>query len=347
MAMSLLNLPSKSRTLLGTFVAVPAGMMLSACGAGAVGDDTPPVESSSTIAIVDTTTTTAPTPVDVPSSIAFTDDRGKTVEILSTERIIPLDGNVAEIVFALGLGDRVVATDISAVYPAEADALPEIGYQRALAAEPIAAFEPTVVIGTDLAGPAEVLDELERLGIPVVIVPAPPTKEGPAIKIRAVGAALGVEEEADSLAARVESEIAEAARMGRAASVRPRVLALYVRGSNTQLVLGEGSGFDWIIDVAGGIDVADDLGVIENAAINIEAIIAAEPDVIVVPELGLASVDGAEGLLAIPGLAETPAGRRGAVLSYEDQLMLGNGPRTGQFLLEFIDDLERLSDPDD
>ena len=66
--------------------------------------------------------------------------------ITSVDRIVPVDGDLAEIVFALGLGEHVVATDISATYPPAAAALPDIGYQRALNAEPIAAVEPTVVL---------------------------------------------------------------------------------------------------------------------------------------------------------------------------------------------------------
>ena len=83
---------------------------------------------------------------------------GTQVTISSVARIVPVDGDLAEIVFALGLGDHVVATDISATYPPEAEALPDIGYQRALSPEPIAAVEPTVVLATDLAQPAETLD---------------------------------------------------------------------------------------------------------------------------------------------------------------------------------------------
>lgn len=294
-----------------------------------VGCSGPESASSTAVALPSTT-----------SIISVVDVRGVTVDVASTERIIPLDGDVAEIVFALGLGDHVVATDISAVYPPEADALPEIGYQRALSAEPIIDFEPTVVIGTDLAGPPEVLESLERLGVAVVIVPSPPTAAGPAMKIRAVGEALGVTERADGLASEVEDAIAEGTAMGSALGVSPRVVALYVRGTNTQLVLGEGSGIDWLIDAAGAVDVADELGVVDNAPIGAEAIVAAAPEVILVPALGLDSVGGVGGLLEIPGLAETPAGERGAVLAYEDQLMLGNGPRTGDFLKQLVSDLE-------
>ncbi|MEM9607338.1 MAG: ABC transporter substrate-binding protein [Actinomycetota bacterium] len=267
------------------------------------------------------------------------DARGVEVVIESTERILPLDGDVAEVVFALGLGDQVVATDISATFPPEADALPEIGYQRALSAEPIIEFAPTVVLGTDLAGPPETIESLEAVGIPVVIVPSETTPDGPAIKIEAVANALGVPEVGARLAGEVNTAI-DSATVGPATGPdAPRVVALYIRGTNVQLVLGEESGIGWLLDAAGAVDIADELGVIDAEPISAEAIVLAAPDVIVVPELGLESVGGVEGLMEIPGLAETPAGENGAVLSYDDQLMLGNGPRTGEFLAELVDDL--------
>ena len=111
-------------------------------------------------------------------------------QVDAVERIVPVDGDLAEIVFALGLGDQVVATDLSATYPPEADALPQIGYQRALTAEPIAAVDPTMVLATDLAGPPETLDQLRELGIPVVVIERQLTLDGPAAKIRAVAETL-------------------------------------------------------------------------------------------------------------------------------------------------------------
>jgi len=58
--------------------------------------------------------------------VTIMDVTGTEVTVESVDRIIPLDGTVAEVVFALGLGPNVVATDMSATYPAEADSLPEI-----------------------------------------------------------------------------------------------------------------------------------------------------------------------------------------------------------------------------
>ena len=124
--------------------------------------------------------------------VVVTDLTGTEVTINSVDRIIPLDGTVAEVVFALGLGGRVVATDMSATFPPEADALPEIGYQRALTAESIATYSPTVLLATEIAGPPGVIDDLRRLGFPVVIVPNQSGPGGPPEKIRAVAQALGV-----------------------------------------------------------------------------------------------------------------------------------------------------------
>ncbi|MEM8904356.1 MAG: ABC transporter substrate-binding protein [Actinomycetota bacterium] len=331
-----------SRRIRAALVVVIA--LVAACGSDTDPAATP--SSSSTDAPAATTTPTPPSTSAPPTTEAsvgprtVVDARGEEVTVESVERIIPLDGDVAEVVFALGMGDRVVATDISATFPAEADALPEIGYQRALAAEPIIGFEPTIVLGTDIAGPPETIAALEAVGIPVVIVPREPGPEGPAVKIRAVADALGVSDVGAELADRVQAGIAEAT-VEEASG--PRAVALYVRGTNVQLVLGEGSGIHWLLEAAGAVDIADELGVVETEQISAEAILAAAPEVIIVPAIGLDSVGGIDGLLAIDGLGETPAGQSGAVLSYDDQLMLGNGPRTADFLSALAEDLQELT----
>jgi iron complex transport system substrate-binding protein len=234
----------------------------------------------------------------------------------------------------------VVATDLSATYPPDADALPEIGYQRALDVEPIATFEPTVLLATEIAGPAETLDQLRQLGYPLIVIPGPATPVGPATKIRAVGASLGVPEAGEALAARVQAEI-DAATQPTPTDGAPRALALYLRGTSVQLVLGQSSGISWLLEAAGVVDVADELGVADTVPISAEAVVEAAPDVLVVTATGLESVGGLEGLLAIDGLANTPAGRARRVLAYDDQLLLGNGPRTGALLDQLVTDLHQ------
>jgi iron complex transport system substrate-binding protein len=253
------------------------------------------------------------------------------------ERIVPVNGDLAEVVYALGLGDQVVGTDISATYPPEAAATPKIGYQRTLVAETILSYEPTVVLADDNAGPPEVLDQLQAAGVRVVEVPKQTDLTAPAAKIRAVAEALGESERGEELVAGLEADLAAAREEADAAvarSGRPKVLALYLRGEAVQLTFGEGSGVDAVIEAAGGTDVGTEMGVEDTAQLSIESIIAAEPDILLVTTTGLESVGGVDGLVALPGLDRTPAGRDRRVVALEDQYLYGLGPRTGQLVGE-------------
>ncbi|MGB0111680.1 MAG: ABC transporter substrate-binding protein [Ilumatobacteraceae bacterium] len=272
--------------------------------------------------------------------VAETD--GTATPVIEQRRIVPLGGDITEVVFALGLGGDVVAIDLSTTFPSEALGLPKIGFERALNAEPILAVEPTDIVATDAAGPESTLAELARVGVPVTVIEREYSSTGPARKIREVAAALDVSDEGDRVADEVQAQI-DAATVDPSVYSRPmRVVALYLRGDDLQFVLGAGAGAHWVIEAAGAVDIADGLGVVETAPITIEAILAAAPDAIIVPESGLVSAGGVDALLAVPGVAETPAGRSGAIYAYDDQLMLGNGPRTPEFLRQLVADLHDL-----
>ncbi len=274
------------------------------------------------------------------ATAATTTATAATSEPAIAERIVPVNGDLAEVVYALGLGDQVVATDISATYPPEAAATPKIGYQRTLVAETILSFEPTVVIADDNAGPPEVLDQLRAAGVRVVDVPKQADLDAPAAKIRAVAGALGVPERGEELVAGLDADLAaakDAAEAAVARSGRPKVLALYLRGDAVQLTFGEGSGVDAVIEAAGGTDVGTEMGVADTAQLSIESIVAAEPDILLVTTTGLESVGGVDGLVALPGLDRTPAARNRRVVAFEDQYLYGLGPRTGQLVGELVE----------
>jgi iron complex transport system substrate-binding protein len=302
----------------------PAGTMLAASPTGA-----PP---ASTVA-----------PEAVPSMpVTLTDATGRAVTVRSVERIIPVDGDLAEIVFALGLGDRVVATDLSATYPPEADAKPEIGYQRALAAEPILSFSPTIVLATPLAGPAEVIDQL-RPAVPTVLIDAPDTLEGPAQKVRAVAAALGVPGRGEQLARQTQEEIDAAAASAPKGAAPIRVAALYLRGERVQQIFGPGSGIHVLLRAAGVTDIGELLGVKDNQPITAEALLRERPDALIVTTTGLESVGGIDKLLAFPALSRTPVATSRRVYAYEDQYLYGFGPRTGQLLAQLIREIHQTT----
>lgn len=284
----------------------------------------------------------APTDDEPVLPVTLTDSTGSTVTVTSIDRIVPVDGDLAEIVAALGLGGNVVATDISATYPPEIEALPDIGYQRALNAESIASVEPTIVLATDLARPVEALDDVRSLGIPVVVIQREFSLDGPSAKVRAVAEALGVPQRGLALSTTMDVEISAAvsdATTRRGTSPGPRMLIVYLRGSSTQLIFGKGSGADVLIEAVGGVDVAAEIGVVDTAPITAEALLAAQPDVLVATTTGLASVGGVDGLLEIGGIARTPAGEQRRILAFEDQFLLGGGPRFAELLRQLVDQL--------
>lgn len=271
----------------------------------------------------------SPEPATPQLPATVTDVDGNEVTIDDLSRIVPLNGNITEILFALGLGDNVVAVDVTAFYPPEAAALPKIGYNRTLAAEGILSFEPTLIIGNEEAGPEDVIDQLRDSGVPVVIFEFPTEPSGAADQIREVAQAVGLEEQGELLATHVTDQLAAAKDLAESSDIQPRVAFFIIRGEGVQLMAGAHSGADGVITAAGGINVGAEIGLEGYAPITPEALIEAAPDVIVVMQDGLAASGGVEGLLKVPGVSETPAGENENILAFNDLYILGFGPRMG------------------
>ena len=68
--------------------------------------------------------------------------------------IIAIGGSITEIIYALGAEDKLVAVDSTSMYPASAlERHPDVGYMRALSAEPVLSVNPDVILAIDDAGP--------------------------------------------------------------------------------------------------------------------------------------------------------------------------------------------------
>ncbi len=262
---------------------------------------------------------------------------GASAQAAQTDRIVSLNGDLTEIVYALGAGGKLVGVDVSATYPADAARLPQIGYQRSLSAEPILALRPTMILGSPLAGPPAVIQQLRSVGQNVRILPEPRGLNEVGLKIRRVGALLGgsAADRSRVLARSVQRQINNAKRSV-VARKKPRVAFLYLRGTRVQQIAGAGSGGDAMISAAGGIDVGREAGLTGYRPLTPEGLVQMRPDVIVTLTAGLQSVGGVQGLMQIPGIAQTPAGRAGKVLSFDVQEFLGLGPRAPRALRALI-----------
>ncbi len=267
---------------------------------------------------------------------------GVATTVTDTSRIVSLTGDITEIIFELGLGGSVVAVDITTTYPPEANELKRsgnnVGFGQALAAEAVLRYEPTLVLGDESIQPTETIEQLRNAGIPVIILKYQTTLPGVEEKIHQVAEILGVVAAGEELAGRVVSDIAAAQDRIVQSAVKLRVAYLYTRGPSVLLLFGAGIPTQAMIEGAGAIDVGAALG--EGAIpLTPEALIAAAPDVIVLPESGVEGLGGIDALLEIPGIAETPAGQNRAFLAYDEAYFFNLGPRVGAALNEFVDDL--------
>ncbi len=250
----------------------------------------------------------------------------------TSPRLIAIGGPVTEIVYALGADKHLVATDTSSIYPTEATKLPQVGYQRNLSAEGVLSQKPTLVIASVEAGPPPVVEQLKQSGVAWVSIPADFTVDGAKAKIRAVASATKNDAKGEILVQKLETDMTKARTFVDAEKSKPKVLFIYARGGGTVNVAGQETAADAMIALAGGVNAVK--GYTGYKPITAEAVVAAAPDIILIPVHGLQSIGGIDGLLAQPGLAETPAGKARQVVSMDDLLLLGFGPRLGEAVLE-------------
>ncbi|MFE6718294.1 hemin ABC transporter substrate-binding protein [Streptomyces albidoflavus] len=281
----------------------------------------------------------APEP-KLPAKVASAD--GHTVTVEDTSRVVPLTGSLNEIVFTLGLGERVVARDITATFEQAAD-LPVVTRAHDVSAESVLSLKPTVVLADTTTGPAEAISQIRDAGIPLVVLDPPKELDDIGPRIEAVAGALGVAEAGKALVERTEQRIEKvrAEVPDLPAADRPRVAFLYLRGSASVYLLGgRESGAGSLLEAAGALDAGKESGLRKDfTAITSEALAKAAPDAILVMAKGLKSVDGIDGLVKIPGVAETPAGMDRRVVSIDDGVLLNYGPRTDQVLADLVDQL--------
>lgn len=332
----------KNRTLLS--LALVSSLVVAACGgetAQTTSTATEP-EPTTTSAPEPTTTTTLPPTTDSTGRV-FTGADGTETTITDVSRIVSLNGDLTEILFELGLGDNVVGVDVTTTYPAEAAALNDlgqtVGFAQQLTAEAVLRFEPTLVLGDTQVAPAEAIEQLRGAGVPVVILETQTTLEGVETKIEQVAEILGVPDEGEALASRVMGEIAAARDLATADESDPTVAFVYVRGPQVVFLFGAGMATQAMIEGAGAIDAGAASGVFGPVPLTPEALVAAAPDVIVLPDAGLEALGGIDAFLALPGVADTPAARNGAFLDYDEAFFFNLGPRAGQALDQFVRDL--------
>ncbi|UNK70039.1 ABC transporter substrate-binding protein [Microbacterium sp. H1-D42] len=301
-------------------------------------DDPSAITGPSTVVIGDSSLDgIAAAEPNLPSTVTSVDGHGsREVAVTDTSRIIALSlsGTVAELVDALGFGDRLVGRDIATDLPGRGD-LPVVTKKgHTIDAEGVLALNPTLILTDGSIGPTDVVLQLGDAGIPVVTVPRATDPDSTFQTIHAIANALGVTDSADELidglAAAIEQKRTEIARLLPAdEKLLPRVAFLYVRGTaGIYYLFGSGSGADSLISSVGAIDVASEIGWQGERPMTPEALIEIDPDVILVMTKGLESAGGIDGLLeAQPSIALTKAGENRRIVDAADTEIFAGGTR--------------------
>ena len=241
----------------------------------------------------------------------------------SAQRVVVLANGVAEIIQALNGQSIMVGRDISSTEDSLSN-IPIVTSGHQVLPEKIIALKPDLVIGDASTGPKAAIESIKAAGITVTETPESWSLEDLPIKVRAVGRAIGAVQQAEQLVQELNQSLKVSTLKN-----SPRVAFLYLRGtSSIYLIGGAGSGADSLFKAIGAIDVGAQALDRPFNTLTAESLAALNPDVIVVMSKGLESVGGVEGLLKLPGVAQTTAGKKSAIIDVDDSLLLSFGPRT-------------------
>ncbi|HVL52769.1 MAG TPA: ABC transporter substrate-binding protein, partial [Vitreimonas sp.] len=282
-----------------------------------------------------------PAPTATPTAVLYplilADDEGTEVTIpAEPTRIVSLTPATTEILFAIGAGDRVIATTDFDDYPPEAVDLPDVASYSAVDVEKIVGLEADLVIaGGNHFNDPQAIERLRALGIPVLVTYAPDV-ETVLADIELIGRAVNREEEA--------SELTEAMRDGFAAVAeataglgRPRVF--YELDATQEIYTAADDSFlEEMIHLAGGDPITT--GSASDFSIPLERLVEADPEIIVLGDAAYGVT--AESVAARPGWSGMTAVREGAIRPVDDIVVTRPGPR----LVEGLRQLAEAIHPD-
>lgn len=258
------------------------------------------------------------------------------VEKKTERRIVSLNGTITEILYALGAENEIVAVDVTSTFPEEVQKLTNLGHVRAVTAESILSVAPTCILAFEDELNPRLRSQLEKSGVEIVAFKREFTLKGTEAVMSDVGRWLGEEQKTAKLTQKLKKEFNGITLPEKA----PRVLFVYARGTGTMMVAGDNTQMAKMITMAGGVNATG--GFDDFKPLTAEAVVAADPDAILMFDSGAASLNDAGGILAIPGVKTTNAGKNKAFIAMDGQLLSGFGPRLGEAVKQLNKELSKV-----
>lgn len=255
------------------------------------------------------------------------DQAEKQEEKVTEKRIVSLSGSITEVIYAVGSEKELIGVDVTSTYPAAAEKLTNLGHVRKLALESLLALKPTHVLMLEDEVSPDLKSRLKQAKIELVAFNHPNSVAGSKKLVKEVAGWLGKESEGKELVAKIDAAIQGLSKPDK----KPKVLFVYARGAGTLMVAGENTPLEKMIVLAGGENAGK--GFTDFKPLTSESVIAANPDVILMFTSGAQSL-GPDGILHVPGVSATTAGKNKALIQMDGQLLSGFGPRVAEALIE-------------
>lgn len=233
------------------------------------------------------------------------------------QRIVSLSGTISEMLCALGFESQIAGVDVTSTYPLSLKQKPKVGHNRNISAEGILALRPTLVLGLKEQTNPQLLTQLKSAGVKTVMFEQELSPDGVKVLLNGVALAVG----APAKAKAVQSVFEQQMKGLKIQPVNKKVLFIYARGTGTMMVSGTGTSIEKMISLAGAKNAVTDFQ--DFKPLTAEALVAADPDAILLFDSGLKSLNGPEGLLKVPGVAQTTAGRNRKIVSMDGELLSG------------------------
>jgi iron complex transport system substrate-binding protein len=273
-----------------------------------------------------------------PAAVEVIDDEGRTVQLATpAKRIVSLAPHLTELLFAAGAGDRLVGAVEWSDHPEAARRVPRIGNFSSLDLERIVALQPDLVVAWGSGNPAGQVKKLEALGIRV-FRSEPRRSTDIADNLRRLGRLAGTESVANPRADAFEREIAT---LRARYAARPVLRVFYQIWHQPLMTVSDRHLIGEALQLCGARNVFGELPVLAPT-VAAEAVIAADPDVIVSGSGDAAGARSLEPWRRVPTLRATRAGH---LLSVDPDRLHRASDRFAAGARELCEALDRARTP--
>ncbi|MBD1431932.1 ABC transporter substrate-binding protein [Sphingobacterium sp. DN00404] len=255
------------------------------------------------------------------------------------QRIITLSGALSETVHALGKEKNIVAVDVTSEYPAAIKQKPRASRDRTFSLEGLLGFRPDLILTPPDELSYAVESKLKRLGVKVVTIQQEYSVKGAEHFVRDVADAIDASAAGRALVKKLQTDLQSLLASLPTGKDKPKVLFIYARGVGTMSVAGKGSSLDAIIGLAGGRNAVQEFN--DFKPYSTEALIKANPDVLLLFDFGTSSLGGKNAVLNMPGVSLTNAGKNKRVISMDGNLLVNFSIRLPQAIKELNQQLYR------